>query len=123
MILVPMRTVPGQNAREHWRPKAKRVKAEREAVAWTLAAERIKPPPTPCAVVLTRIAPSGGLDDDNLSGALKAARDEVAKWLGVDDRRIDLVRYLYAQERGRWGVRIEFAKMPAPTNLELLDSF
>ena len=59
-------------------------------------------------VTLTRIAPSNGLDDDNLAGALKAVRDEVAAWLGVDDKDRATVRYEYEQERGPWDVRIEW---------------
>jgi len=59
-------------------------------------------------VTLTRIAPSNGLDDDNLAGALKACRDEIAEWIGVNDRDRKTVRYEYEQERGPWGVRIEW---------------
>lgn len=113
MIAVPIRTSRGQNAREHWRATARRVKAEKHAVAWVLAG---KPkPPIPCTVRLTRIAPSSGLDDDNLAGALKACRDQVAEWLGVDDKRRDLVRYVYAQRRGAWGIEIEFGEPAADT--------
>lgn len=109
MVKVPIRTVPGQNVRENWRARARRVKAERRAVAWLLAG---KPkPPAPLTVRLTRIAPSSGLDDDNLAGALKAVRDQIAAWMGIDDGRAE-VRYVYAQRRGPWGVEIEFG---APT--------
>ena len=105
-ITVPLRTGRGQNEREHHMVRARRVKAEREATGWALAG---KPRPAlPCRVLLTRIAPSAGVDDDNLSGALKAPRDQIAQWLGVDDKDTQTVRYLYAQERGPWAVRIEF---------------
>lgn len=107
---VPIRTVNGMNARDgHWRVRHRRVKAERDAVAWVLRGST--KPGIPCVVTLTRCAPSNGLDDDGLSAALKACRDEIAKWLGVDDRHSDIVRYDYAQERGPWGVRIEFRAM------------
>lgn len=116
-ICVPLRTVSGLNAREHWRARARRVKAERQAVAAMLWANCM-PPAFPCTVLLTRIAPSNGLDDDNLAGALKGVRDEVAKWLGVDDRHSEIVRYRYAQRRGReWGVEIGFGA-PESTLLE-----
>jgi hypothetical protein len=55
---------------------------------------------------LTRVAPSNGLDDDNLAGSLKGVRDQVAQWLGVDDKRSDVVRYVYAQYRGPWAVQV-----------------
>lgn len=106
MILVPIRTAPGQNVREHWRVRAARVKAEREAVRWRLCTAA--KPATPLVVLLTRTAPSNGLDDDNVIGALKAIRDEIADWLGVDDKHRHIVRYEYAQRRGEWGVEIEF---------------
>jgi hypothetical protein len=105
VILVPIRTARGQNSREHWCERSQRVKAEREAVAWLLKGQAA--PMLPCEVLLTRLSPRGQLDDDNLSGSLKAVRDEVARWLGVDDGR-DTVRYRYAQARGEWAVRIEF---------------
>lgn len=113
MILLPLRTAPGQNVREHHMARHRRVKAEREFVAWGLRQEPI--PKLPCTVTLTRIAPSKGLDSDNLCGALKAVRDEVAAWLGVDDAREDIVKYRYAQARGEWGVRVEFEAIAAVT--------
>lgn len=109
-ILVSIRTAPGMNVREHHMKRATRVKKERRQTALVLlACER---PPLPCRVLLTRIAPSNGLDDDNLAGSLKGVRDQIAEWLGVDDRHRDRVAYRYAQERGPWGVRITFQDWP-----------
>lgn len=103
-----MRTSSGLNAREHWRARHGRVSKEREAVSWMLkTAQR---PALPCSVLLTRVAPSNGLDDDNLVGSLKSVRDAVAWWLGVDDRDRLTVSYRYAQLRGPWSVRIEFGE-------------
>lgn len=109
MIAVPIRTAPGLNVREHWRARAKRVRAERLAVGLVLNSQ--PRPPIPCTVRLTRVAPSNGLDDDNLAGALKAVRDQVAEWLGVDDKDRASVRYVYAQRRGPWAVEIEFGEL------------
>ena len=70
MIHVPLRTVSGMNAREHHMARARRVKGERQLVAWLLAS--VSKPIPPLVVTLTRIAPSNGLDpDDNLPSALK----------------------------------------------------
>lgn len=119
MIHVPVQAGKGQNDREHWRVKHKRVKREKEATAWVLrGAER---PLLPCSVILTRVAPSNGLDDDNLAGSLKSVRDAVAEWLGVDDKDRFTVRYRYAQRRGPWGVTIEFGEAAAGAQLHLLD--
>lgn len=110
-VELPLRTSGGLNSREHWRARAKRVKSEREAVTWALVG---KPKPAiPCLVTLTRIAPSAGLDPfDNLPSSLKGCVDAVAAWLGIDDRKSDLVRYQCRQCRGPWAVRIEFSGRP-----------
>lgn len=106
-VAFAMQTKPGMNAREHFRVRAKRVKAEREVTAWEL--KRCTRPPVPCTVLLTRMSPgTRPLDDDNLAGSLKAVRDEVAKWLGVDDGNRSAVRFRYAQVRAPWGVRVQF---------------
>lgn len=108
---IPLRTVSGMNDRSHWRKRAHRVKIERAATsaaifkaglrAWALTA--------PLVVTLTRIGPTNGLDPfDNLPSALKGCVDEIASWLGVDDRKDDRVRYECKQERGpEWLVRVE----------------
>lgn len=103
-IEIPLRLGRGQNDRGHWRTKHSKKSSEQEAVAWML---RGTPPAPPLIVTMTRIAPSAGLDDDNLVGACKNVRDQIARWLGVDDKNPS-VQYRCAQERGPWGLRIEF---------------
>ena len=109
MIVVPIRTGNGLNDRGHWAKRARLVKAERDAVAWLL--KGVQRPSLPCSVLLTRVAPSRGMDSDGLQGALKGCRDQIAEWLGVDDRDAETVLYRYAQRRGaqkEWAVEIEF---------------
>lgn len=118
MILVPIRTVPGLNAREHFRVRAERVRAERDATQLMLNGQ--PRPPIPCSVRLTRVAPSAGVDDDNLVGALKGVRDQIAQWLRVDDKHSNRVRYVYAQKRGPWGVEIEWGEPVAGAQFQLL---
>lgn len=101
------KTCGGMNAREHHMARARRVKSERAVVGWSLTGH--PKPELPLLVTLTRIAPSSGLDDDNLASALKSCRDAFAEWIGVDDKHRDIVRYSYAQARGPWSVRIEVA--------------
>lgn len=105
VIVTALRTVSALNVREHYMQRSKRVKAEREATAWALKYVKVKPS-LPCVVTLTRSAPGGGLDDDNLPGALKGVRDEVAAWLGVDDRN-PAIEWRYAQCRGPYSVEID----------------
>ena len=116
MIFVPLRTAPG-NPRELWQARSRRVKKERHAVAWLL--KSVTKPELPCSVLLTRVAPSNGLDDDNLRSALKPARDQIAEWLGVNDRDSARVRYCYAQRRGPWGVEIRFGDAASGAQYEL----
>ena len=101
-VKIPLRTQSENNMREHHYARARRRKKQREVVhlvvGTTLRAEGIKPP---CVVELVRIAPKK-LDSDNLQGAFKAVRDQVAAELGVDDRT-DAVRWVYDQSKG--GVR------------------
>lgn len=111
-----LRTKSALNLREHWAAKARRVKAERTVTAYEWRSElqrRLRAGEhalahLPLVVLLTRIA-EHAMDDDNLRGALKGVRDQVAAELGVDDGD-PRVRYEYAQEqakRGVWRVRVE----------------
>lgn len=101
----PLRLGRGGNDRKHWRATAKQRKTEKHVVGWLLREH--EKPATPCTFTITRIAPSSGLDDDNLAGSAKAARDAIAEWMGVDDKHRHVVAYDYRNERGAWGVRIE----------------
>lgn len=101
---IPIKTVTGLNSREHWRKRAARVKSERRTTALI-----VKPFPVPCIVRLIRLSPAM-CDDDNLQGACKAIRDEIAKICGVDDGPAGPITWAYAQEkckRGQFGVRVE----------------
>lgn len=110
MIVITQRTGRGKNNREHHMARHRRVKSEREQTGWMLKTARR--PALPCMVTLTRTAPSRGLDDDNLVESLAGVRDEVAAWLGIDDRDAR-VQWRYAQRRGAqrvWQVWVEFMR-------------
>lgn len=62
-------------------------------------------PPGPLVVTITRVGPSK-LDDDNLQGACKYVRDQIAELVGVDDGK-DFYTWLYRQRRGEYSVEIE----------------
>lgn len=120
---IPIRTrsLNHGGGREHWAARAKRVKAERDATccsAQTTAQARfalagfhmLAEEGKPLTVSLTRVSP-GTLDGDNLQGALKHVRDQIAEMLGVDDRD-PVVTWRYEQRKGKRGeyaveVRIE----------------
>lgn len=105
IVELPIKTGSGLNMREHWRKRAKRVKAERTVAMVRTISSRI--PPLPVVVILTRLS-AGTLDDDNLQGAFKAIRDGVADAYGVADNDPRMTwRYDQAKcKRGEFGVRI-----------------
>lgn len=89
------------NARVHWTRRAARAKRERAVVAVALRSQwfpdvETASPPTTCT--LARIAPRM-LDDDNLAGAFKSIRDEVAAFFGVDDGPRGPIAWRYEQRR------------------------
>lgn len=101
---VPIQTKSAANLREHWAARHRRIKTQRTATAY-------RTPPSLKAlgplliVTLTRFAPRQ-LDDDNLRGALKGVRDQVACALGVDDRS-SLVKWEYSQAKGEPSVGVD----------------
>jgi hypothetical protein len=107
-VTLPIRTVSEANARGHWVYRARRAQLARRVTELALRTrlsgvraaiargERV-------VVALERIAPSNGLDDDNLRASLKSVRDGVADALGLVSDRDPRVRWDYRQRRGRMG--------------------
>lgn len=103
---IPLRIVSEANSRGHWASKARRVKNQRTAIALAWQAANMPSERKPSRVTLTRLAPRK-LDLDNLQGAFKAVRDELAALCRFDDRD-ESVTWVYAQERAKtYGVRVE----------------
>jgi hypothetical protein len=74
------------------------------------ARSKVCPFTPPMVVTITRCAP-GRMDSDNAVSAAKFVRDRVAQWLGINDKREDLVEYVVKQEKtskGVYFVKIEF---------------
>lgn len=75
-------------------------KISRKSEVKRIAAESLprlrEPFPTPCRVTLTRHGLKQ-LDDDNLRTALKAIRDVIAGWVGVDDGDKQHIVWRYRQ--------------------------
>jgi hypothetical protein len=114
-VTIPVRTENVLNgSHRHWSVRAKARKEQRRAAALAcLAAQPTKQigkhvanlgrPALPAVILLTRVAPSRGLDDDSLPASMKAIRDGVADWLGLADDRDARVRWIYDQRRGAKG--------------------
>ncbi len=117
-----LRLVSEANSHTHWRRRSARAKAQRNVVALVLrgTVARQMMHVAPLVVTITRVAPSAGLDSDNLVGSAKHVRDAVAEVLGIDDRDAS-VRWAVDQERGPWGVRIRIEPAPA-TNVRDMPS-
>jgi hypothetical protein len=112
VLEAPIRIESEANKRGHWAKGAKRAKGQRWTIALLLRAELKRAPQPPLEVRLVRIAPRR-LDGDNLQRALKAIRDGVADWLGVDDGDPRLT-WLYDQGAGApkyYGVRVEVRRL------------
>lgn len=93
------------NSREHWSVKAREVDYQRAAVRH--AFEGVALPSEPTRVLIVREGPVL-LDSDNLAGACKAVRDEIAARLRVDDGPRGPVTWVAEQTKERgYGVRVE----------------
>lgn len=102
-----LRLGTGQNAREGWRAADRRKKREKEAVwAHLRSAFGLVPPKLPLTITVTRVGPQRLDSHDNLPASCKYVCDEIARWIGVDDRD-PRYTWRYAQQRGPWGVAIE----------------
>lgn len=118
-LTIPLRTVSALNSRECWQAKARRVRDERSQTLAALSTgqgwqaqrrlRRALQGGRRLVVMLERQS-RGVLDDDNLRGAFKGVRDEIALWLGIDDRD-PRVRWSYAQQRAKqFAVRIRISQ-------------
>jgi predicted aspartyl protease len=103
-VTVPVKVVSEANSREHWRVRHKRFTDQKEAVrlASAVASTSLKEAGSfvlnsgSAEVTLTRIG-GRGLDSDNLAGAFKAVRDQIAEMMRVDDGHKDIT-WVYHQE-------------------------
>lgn len=113
-VTLPIKTRSLLNLREHWATRARRTKAHRAA---TIMALRVVHPgghdltwnklDGTNALVVTLTRYGRRLDDDNLRGALKAVRDGIAEWAGIDDGSSHW-RWEYQQDKpGKLGERVE----------------
>lgn len=83
-IVIPgMQLVSAANVHAHWRVRHKHVATER-AVVRAMLGPRM--PQSPTWHVVIAIRRPRAMDTDNMAMACKAMRDEIADWLGLDDR-------------------------------------
>jgi len=84
---VPVKATYTLNSRLHWAERKRLVEQERRMV-WLRFPKQfvgmMREPNATAVIKLTRIGPRE-MDSDNVQGALKAIRDEIALRLGLDD--------------------------------------
>jgi hypothetical protein len=109
-LTIPLKTSnPLNGSHGHWAARARTRATQRQIAGLAFRSAMGRRALLPCVVTLTRLAPSSGLDDDNLRASFKSVRDGIADALGIDDRN-PLVTWAYGQERAKsYGVRIEMA--------------
>lgn len=111
------------NSREHYRVKAKRGAAERAKLKDSILAAISHEQPCfisdgklnqPVIVKVTRVAPSNGLDRDNLWGAGKFAIDGITDGLGLDNDRDQRLEWEMSQRKctKREGYSVEVEVQP-----------
>lgn len=111
-FIIPLRTGLGLNSREHWRVRQRRVKAERMLTSLAARTHRLPDCRLGLVVVtLVRLSPgTRPMDSDNLPGAMKALRDQLAAEMLIDDAD-PRVEWRYGQERAKkHAVRVEMAQ-------------
>jgi hypothetical protein len=76
-----------------------------------LRAASMTPPSLPVVVTLTRVGP-GRIDSDGSVASLKSVRDQVARYLGVDDADSPSLRWEYRKQRGDFCVLVSIERQP-----------
>lgn len=91
------------NLRISWRKMVRLKKQQKLATKLCMNGTAI--PPLPLTVTITRVGPRR-LDDDNLQGACKYVRDQIAAVVGVDDGNSKYT-WIYKQRTGGYRVEVD----------------
>lgn len=120
---IPLKTVSEANSSEHWTVSSKRHRQQQFFVR-ALFHGHPKPILPPCKITLTRINSRSLDEDDNLPMAFKWIKDEISECIFPEKRRFYVkkgkacpikgradddyrLKWVYAQEKGKQGIRIE----------------
>lgn len=96
MMRFDIQTKSEANQYEHWTARHKRKKAQQEAfhILWRSFRPKVT---LPAIFTFTRFSHKT-MDSDNLAGAFKHVRDQLARELKIDDGS-ELLQFRYRQER------------------------
>ncbi len=116
-VEIPIALPSASNIHAHWRERHRRIKRQRLAVNLAFRSSILTPGLAAAGqalaagsglrVLLTRVSPRK-LDSDNLQGAFKGVRDQVAEALALDDGSA-LWQWDYAQVAGPAAIQIEIS--------------
>ncbi len=116
VVTIPIRTKSEQNCRDHWRVLSKRKRLHHAVTAAALSA--VVPNTRawirsglakPLRITMTRLGPRP-MDSDGAVSGSKYCRDEIARWLAIDDGDDSAATWEYAREIApHYGVRVEIA--------------
>lgn len=96
-FFIPLLVPSTLNLREHWAVRASRSKRHRMATFDCLLEARVsKRLRDPVVVRLERRSPRMLDEGDNLPASMKAVRDAIASWFGVNDRN-PIISWEYGQ--------------------------
>lgn len=120
-FMLPVRTVSGDNQREHWAKRSQRVRSQRAATHWQMLKLAHFAPMNrwharywpAWRITLTRIAPRPLDEHDGLPSSCKAIVDEIVSQLGLPNDRDPRLSFEYRQERGApktYAVRVRIEK-------------
>lgn len=113
--ILPIRTTPESNSREHWTKQQKRHKIQKIVVQWQFKFHK-EPIPLPCIIKLTRIAPRPLDKAENLPMSFKWITDAIADCLipGLAPGRADSdprLNFQFDQEKGNpkeYAIKVQF---------------
>ncbi len=105
MFHIPIKLPSLLNMRAGWRRILRLKKGQRLATYVCMKEAGITVPSLPLVITITRIGPRR-LDDDNLSGACKYVRDQIAAVIGTDDGS-PLYTWRCEQRIGKYGVDVK----------------
>ena len=91
---------------KHWRALLSLKKKQKSATHRAFNGKRLDIPPPPLIVTITRVGAKKLDVDDNLNGACKYVRDQIAAEVGIDDGS-DLYTWIYKQRKGDYSVEVE----------------
>jgi len=120
-VLLPIKTVSELNTRDHYMKVHKRRSQQRRDAHWLMKGN--DKPSLPVSIKLTRISPRRLDHGDNLNASMKAIRDGIADWLGVDDgnERIFWDYFQTRPSKGETGVLVRVRELTSTKARQRLD--